>query len=387
MIEDWEHGGFAVYVHWPFCLAKCPYCDFNSHVRREVDHDRWRAALVREFETAAAELGDRKVTSVFFGGGTPSLMPPETVEAVISAIGTRFELAPSTEISLEANPTSVEIGKFRGFVDAGVNRFSLGVQSLRDTHLKALGRMHSASEALKAIEVAKSVCDRVSIDLIYARQNQSFADWEVELADALATGVDHLSLYQLTIEEGTRFWELASRDKLRGLPDQDLAADMYLRTQEICEEAGFLAYEVSNHARGDAACRHNMTYWQYGDYIGIGPGAHGRVSVEGKRMATSTLSNPEKWLAQVESTGTGYSSNDVLTRDEQADEYLLMSLRTVSGTDLNRLQAIGSRGPSFELVQRFKEDGFLELNDNIISVTQSGRLFLNKITSELAYTT
>lgn len=384
MTDDWKHGGFAVYVHWPFCLAKCPYCDFNSHVRREVDQGRWCAALVRELEHASEKLGKRKVSSIFFGGGTPSLMPPETVASVISAISARFEIDPDIEISLEANPTSVEIGKFRGFVDAGVNRFSLGIQSLKDADLRGLGRMHSAAEALTAIDVALSVCDRVSIDLIYARQHQSMSDWESELSQALATEVDHLSLYQLTIEDGTRFGDLASRGNLKGLPDQDLTADMYIRTQEICESRGYNAYEISNHARKGAACRHNMVYWQYGDYLGIGPGAHGRISYGGSRWATSTISNPEKWLDQVEKTGSGYKISELLTADEQFDELLLMSLRTTKGSDLQRMLDLAGRSPSNDVLDKLTNDGFINVEDGRIIVTSNGRLFLNRITSELS---
>ena len=276
MIEDWRNGGFGLYVHWPFCEAKCPYCDFNSHVSREIDEDRWRAAYLSEIDRLAELTPDRVLNSVFFGGGTPSLMSPELVNALIERIREKWAFANNIEITLEANPRSVEAGRFRGFSDAGVNRVSMGIQALNNPDLAKLGRLHSVEEARKAFDTARSVFKRISFDLIYARQGQSLNDWRKELTEALAMSVDHLSLYQLTIEQGTAFWERQRRGQLSGLPDEDLSADMYELTQEICDQHGMPAYEVSNHAEPGAESQHNLIYWRYGDYGGIGPGAHGR---------------------------------------------------------------------------------------------------------------
>ena len=341
--EDWREGGFAVYVHWPFCAAKCPYCDFNSHVRAGVDQDRWRRALVAELRAAAAETPGRTVGSVFFGGGTPSLMPPETVAAVMAAVGEEWGLAPDAEVTLEANPTSVEAGRFRGYRDAGVNRLSLGVQALDDDALRALGRRHSAAEALRALELARAVFARVSFDLIYARQGQSLADWRAELSRALALAGDHLSLYQLTIEPGTRFGELHALGRLRGLPDAELAAEMYHATQEICGAAGLPAYEVSNHARTGAEGRHNLVYWRYGDYVGVGPGAHGRLSLAGGRWATEGIRAPEAWLEAVERRGSGRAAREPVSGREQAAEMLMMGLRLREGVDPRRYARLAGR--------------------------------------------
>ena len=273
-MDDWQHGGFGVYIHWPFCLAKCPYCDFNSHVSRNIDHDIWREALLAELRHSAKLTGPRKVDTVFFGGGTPSLMQAETVSALIDEIDKLWGLDPNAEISLEANPTSVEAQKFADFSKAGVNRISMGIQSLNDVDLKALGRMHSVKEALMAFDIAKAQFKRVSFDLIYARQKQTADSWFSELRQALDLAVDHLSLYQLTIEQGTRFGDLYEKGNLKNLPPSDEAADMYLGTREICAEYGLNGYEISNYASQGAESRHNLIYWRYGDYAGVGPGAH-----------------------------------------------------------------------------------------------------------------
>ncbi len=338
--EDWRAGGFGVYVHWPFCAAKCPYCDFNSHVRRGVDQARWRRALVAEIAAAARAAPGRVVDTVFFGGGTPSLMPPETVAAVLAAIAAGWTLAPDAEITLEANPTSVEAGRFRGYRDAGVNRLSMGVQALNDADLRALGRMHDTAEAVRAFAVARGIFPRVSFDLIYARQGQTLADWRAELGRALALAIDHLSLYQLTIEPDTRFGELAARGRLRGLPDAALAADMYLATQEICAAAGLAGYEISNHARPGAESRHNLVYWRYGDYAGIGPGAHARLTDATARWALESLRQPEAWLAAVETEGSGIAARTQVAPAEQATEMLLMGLRLAEGIDPRRYAAL-----------------------------------------------
>ena len=338
--EDWRSGGFAVYIHWPFCLAKCPYCDFNSHVRQTVDADRWRRALVAEVAAAAMTVPGRTVGSIFFGGGTPSLMPPDTVAAVIAAIAEVWTLASDAEITLEANPTSVEAGRFRGYRDAGVNRLSMGVQALNDADLKALGRMHDTAEAVRAFEVARSIFPRVSFDLIYARQGQTLADWRSELDRALAMAIDHLSLYQLTIEPGTRFGDLAARGRLRGMPSPDASQEMYLATEEICGRAGFGTYEISNHARSGAESRHNLVYWRYGDYAGVGPGAHGRLTRGGTRWATEAIRSPEAWLDAVETRGSGLATEAPVSSTDQAIEMLMMGLRLAEGIDPNRYAAL-----------------------------------------------
>ncbi|HEV8036210.1 radical SAM family heme chaperone HemW, partial [Yoonia sp.] len=263
-MEDWEHGGFGLYIHWPFCQAKCPYCDFNSHVVAQIDQNAWAEAYLSEIARVGAETQGRVLRSVFFGGGTPSLMDPAVVDAILKKVRATWPIANDLEVTLEANPTSVEAGRFAGYRDAGVNRVSMGIQALNDADLKALGRLHSADEAMRAFEIARKVFDRVSFDLIYARQGQSVADWTAELQHALDLAVDHLSLYQLTIEDGTAFGDRYAAGKLRGLPDDDAAADMYAVTQEICEAAGFAGYEVSNHARAGCESIHNKIYWHYG---------------------------------------------------------------------------------------------------------------------------
>ncbi len=383
MNEDWKHAGFGVYVHWPFCLAKCPYCDFNSHVRAEVNQAAWRGALLSEIRHTAALTGPRKVDTVFFGGGTPSLMPPETIAAIIAEIDTVWGLKSGAEISMEANPTSVEAGRFAAFSDAGVNRLSMGIQALNDVDLKALGRMHSAAEAMEAFDIAKKYFDNVSFDLIYARQNQTLNDWEIELKLALDMAVDHLSLYQLTIEGGTRFGQLYERGKLRNLPSDDLATDMYFATQNICNLAGMAGYETSNHARNFAESQHNLIYWRYGDYAGIGPGAHGRLTLNGQRHATSTHLLPEKWLNTVKNHGSGRDSIENLSGIDQATEYLLMSMRLAEGSDLRRYANLsGSELPS-KIVQQLGDDGLLELQNGRLKTSEKGRPLLNAILREL----
>ena len=384
MTEDWRRAGFGVYVHWPFCAAKCPYCDFNSHVRAGVDQARWRRALVSEVRAAGAMTPGRRVDTVFFGGGTPSLMPPETVGAVIETIGEVWTLADGAEITLEANPTSVEAGRFQGYRDAGVNRVSLGVQALNDADLRALGRMHDAAEARTALGIARDIFDRMSFDLIYARQGQSLTDWRTELGRALSIAGDHLSLYQLTIEDGTRFGDLAARGRLRGLPDTDLAADMYLATQEICDAAGLPGYEVSNHARPGGESRHNLIYWRHGDYAGIGPGAHGRLSLAGGRMGTVTALGPEDWLSRVETDGTGVTAMEPIDAEDQAAELLLMGLRLREGIDPERYARLAGRTLDADAVGSLENNQLIEIVDKRIRTTASGRLLLNRVIGALA---
>ena len=319
----------ALYVHWPFCAAKCPYCDFNSHVAASIDHDAWRRAYLAEIARVRALTGPRRLTSIFFGGGTPSLMQPATVAAVIDAACTAWN-PQDVEITLEANPTSAEAGAFQGFALAGVTRLSLGVQALNDADLAALGRRHSASEALAALGLARRIFARTSFDLIYARQDQSLGAWQAELGRALALGPDHLALYQLTIEPGTPFARRAAAGGLRGLPDDDLGADLYAATQQITEAAGLPAYEVSNHARPGAESRHNLAYWRSADWAGIGPGAHGRLTLDGARVATEAARDPAAWLADP----AGAETLSLLPPEERDVERLLMGLRLREGIDL-----------------------------------------------------
>ncbi len=382
MIEDWRNGGFGLYVHWPFCEAKCPYCDFNSHVSREIDEDRWRAAYLSEIDRITDLTPDRVLNSVFFGGGTPSLMSPELVNALIERIREKWTFANNIEITLEANPRSVEAGRFRGFSDAGVNRVSMGIQALNNPDLAKLGRLHSVEEARKAFDTARSVFKRISFDLIYARQGQSLNDWRKELTEALAMSVDHLSLYQLTIEQGTAFWERQRRGQLSGLPDEDLSADMYELTQEICDQHGMPAYEVSNHAEPGAESQHNLIYWRYGDYGGIGPGAHGRLSLNGRKHATVAWRNPGAWLENAEQ-GNGDRINDIVSNIDQAGEYLMMGLRLQEGIDVVRVRDLDPAALSPEQTNKMADLGLIWQNGNRLGATPQGRMVLNSLITEL----
>lgn len=379
--DDWREAGFGVYIHWPFCRAKCPYCDFNSHVRREVDHDRWRAALVAELAAARALTGPRAADTIFFGGGTPSLMETSTVAAAIEAVDRLWGLSPGAEITLEANPTSVEADRFRGYAAAGVNRVSLGVQALNDADLKRLGRRHTAAEARAAFDIARAAFGRVSFDLIYARQDQTPEAWAAELQAALEMAVDHLSLYQLTIEAGTRFAELHARGGLRGLPEDDRAAEMYAATQEVAAAAGVPAYEVSNHARPGAESRHNLIYWRYGDYAGVGPGAHGRLTLDGRRWATEAPRAPETWLAAAEAGGA--ATREPLPDDAPGDEYALMALRLSEGMDLARHAALAGRAIPAARIDGLRDAGLLRREGGRIAATSAGRAVLNSLIADL----
>lgn len=376
--EDWRHGGFGLYLHWPFCKAKCPYCDFNSHVVAQIDEARWKAAYLSEIDRLGAETEGRVLQSVFFGGGTPSMMSPDLVDAILRRIRATWPMANNAEITLEANPTSVEAGRFAGYLDAGVNRVSLGVQALNDADLRRLGRMHTTAEAMAAFEIARSTFERVSFDLIYARQDQTLADWTAELSRALSMAVDHLSLYQLTVEDGTVFGARAALGQLRGLPDDDLGADLYLATQDICASAGFGGYEISNHARPGAESLHNRTYWQSGDYIGIGPGAQGRLTLNGTRWGTSTPLAPMPWLAQVERTGRGELHREVITHDDHLTEMLLMGLRLREGVSMVRLQSAGF-DPEAAQVADLIDLGLIADDPEQLRATDSGRPVLNGI--------
>jgi oxygen-independent coproporphyrinogen-3 oxidase len=383
LADDWQAGGFGVYVHWPFCAAKCPYCDFNSHVRAAVDQARWCRALVAEIAAAAADTPGRSVGTVFFGGGTPSLMPPETVAAALDAIGRGWRLAEGSEVTLEANPTSVEAGRFRGYRDAGVNRLSLGVQALDDADLRALGRRHDVAEAVRAFEVARAIFPRVSFDLIYARQGQTPAGWRRELGLALAMAVDHLSLYQLTIEPGTRFGDLAARGRLRGLPAAAAGAEMFRATQEICDRAGLPGYEVSNHARPGGESRHNLVYWRYGDYAGIGPGAHGRLTVGGTRWATEAIRVPEAWLAAVEAGSGRVASRTAVTPGEQAVEMAIMGLRLAEGIDPGRYAALAGEPVPELRIAELADLGLVARDHGRLRVTAKGRPLLDAVLRRL----
>uniref|UniRef100_UPI0040486688 radical SAM family heme chaperone HemW n=1 Tax=Yoonia sp. TaxID=2212373 RepID=UPI0040486688 len=380
--EDWENAGFGLYIHWPFCQAKCPYCDFNSHVAAKIDQKAWAKAYLSEIDRVGAETDGRILRSVFFGGGTPSMMDPGIVDAILSKVRATWGMANDIEITLEANPTSVEAGRFAGYREAGVNRISMGVQALNDADLKALGRLHSHTEALAAFDVARNIFDRVSFDLIYARQNQTLEAWREELSRALALAVDHLSLYQLTIENGTAFGDRYSAGKLRGLPDDDRAADMYELTQTLCEEAGFPAYEVSNHAKSGSESLHNRIYWRYGDYAGIGPGAHGRLTVAGQRYATETPLAPGAWRALIDRTGSGEGSRSVLTQSDAATEFLLMGLRLSEGVDLNRL-ASEMFHRIIPKINGLSDIGMVEREQDRLRVTTRGRPVLNAVLRHL----
>lgn len=382
-VEDWQSGGFGIYLHWPFCQAKCPYCDFNSHVSRDIDHDRWARAYLSELERMRELTGHRVVQSVFFGGGTPSLMPPELVATLLDRISRLWPQANDCEVTLEANPTSVEAARFNGFRDAGVNRVSVGIQALNDADLNRLGRLHSVAEAIKAFDLARKIFPRASFDLIYARQHQTLSDWRAELGEALQIEAGHLSLYQLTIEEGTAFGDRYQRNKLGGLPDDDISADMFLLTQDMCAEAGLPAYEVSNHARDSHEGRHNLVYWRYGDYLGVGPGAHGRLTATGQRWAQHSTRMPNAWLEQVEKTGNGEQVPQPLPAVEQAAEYLMMSMRLHEGSSLSRYESLSNAPLDVEKIADLQASGHLWLNGDRLGTTPAGRAVLNAVLRQL----
>ncbi|MBB4154655.1 oxygen-independent coproporphyrinogen-3 oxidase [Sphingomonas jinjuensis] len=371
---------FALYVHWPFCVSKCPYCDFNSHVREQVDQAAWRDALLADLAHEAAMLPGRTLGSIFFGGGTPSLMPPATVAAILDAAACHWSFAPDIEITLEANPSSVEAARFADLAAAGVNRASLGLQALDDDALRFLGRAHDVDEGLAALGVAQSVFERTSIDLIYARPGQPQSDWESELARAIALGTEHLSLYQLTIEPGTRFATEAAKGRLT-IPNADTAADLFETTRAITAAAGLPAYETSNHARAGAESRHNLTYWRYGDYAGIGPGAHGRRD----GLATVRRKKPENWLAAVARSGHGIESEDALTPHERATEALVMGLRLTEGIDLPRVAALaGGEAPvDHAAVDRLSRHGLIVRDGDRLRVTEAGAPVLEGILRDI----
>lgn len=378
-------AAFGVYVHWPFCLSKCPYCDFNSHVRHaEIDEDRFARAFAREIEITAARTPGRQVSSIFLGGGTPSLMRPQTVGAILDAIGRHWHVAPAVEVTLEANPTSVEAARFAGYRAAGVNRVSLGVQALDDVSLKALGRLHTAREALDAVAIARGAFERYSFDLIYARPDQTPRMWADELKRAIAEAAEHLSLYQLTIEEDTPFFGLHAAGKLK-TPDEATARALFDVTQEICGQHGLPAYEISNHARPGAECRHNLVYWRGEEYAGIGPGAHGRLDIDGVRHAVATEKRPEAWLMRVEANGHGVITDDILNSEERADEFLLMGLRLTEGIDPRRYADLSGRALDPRRIAVLREEGAITVDaSGRLRVTQAGFPVLDAVVADLA---
>ena len=378
--------GFGIYVHWPFCAAKCPYCDFNSHVRHGgVDQQAFAGAFSREMATMRDWTGPRQVTSVFIGGGTPSLMQPETVGAILSAADAFWGLPDGIEITMEANPSSADADRFAGYRAAGINRLSLGIQALNDADLKWLGRLHDTQEARAAIEMARATFPRLSFDLIYARPGQTPAAWQAELGEAIALAADHLSLYQLTIEDGTPFKALHAAGRI-AMPDDDRAAELYALTQEITAARGLPAYEISNHAAPGAQSRHNLTYWRYGDYVGTGPGAHGRFAVDGgSKRVTMAGRNPECWLSAVTEHGHGVVEEETLDAAAQADEMLLMGLRLAEGIDLARYEALAGRGFNTGRLETLQRERLVEpLSNSRIRATPAGRLVLNAVVAELA---
>ncbi|MBX3494837.1 MAG: coproporphyrinogen III oxidase [Parvibaculum sp.] len=380
--DDPRGPGFGIYVHWPFCQSKCPYCDFNSHVVAAVDQARWAAALTRELEHMRWLTGPRRVRSIFFGGGTPSLMEVATVEAVLQRIHALWQVDEDVEVTLEANPTSAEAARFRGYAAAGVNRLSLGVQSLDDAQLKFLGRLHTADEALHAIALARETFPRLSFDLIYARPGQTREAWERELRAALAHAADHLSLYQLTIEPETAFARLYEKGAF-ALPAEDAAAALYELTGDICAEVGMSAYEVSNYAKPGAECRHNLVYWRYGDYAGVGPGAHGRVRAGEVHRATRTLRAPGQWIEAVEREGHGLEASEEISPAEQGDEMMLMGLRLEEGVSLSRYAKLTGRALAETRLENLATAGLLRRDGDRIRATPQGRLVLDALLARL----
>lgn len=377
---------FGVYIHWPFCKSKCPYCDFNSHVSDSVDHDAWAKAYEREIDHVAGMTGEREITSIFFGGGTPSLMKPQTVEHILTHLGKVWNVSNDIEITLEANPTSIEADKFSDFKEAGINRVSVGVQSLRDNDLKFLGREHSAKEALGAIKIANDIFDRVSFDLIYARPEQTIEGWQEELTEALEYANGHLSLYQLTIEQGTPFYAMEARGDFR-IPEADQAGEFYEATQEILNAAGLPAYEISNHAAKGQESAHNLTYWRYGDYAGIGPGAHGRLTLDGKKFATRTHRAPDIWLERAAKDGHGYHPFEEVNAEARLTEMMMMGLRLYDGVALKDIEAETGQDWRMMLrqdkVQHLIDERMLVLDKTHIKSTAAGAQRLNGLLSYL----
>ncbi|MBA5723699.1 radical SAM family heme chaperone HemW [Candidatus Liberibacter sp.] len=378
-------SSLGIYIHWPFCIKKCPYCDFNSHVRRQViDQDRFVRALLTEMAWMRELSGSRTVTSIFFGGGTPSLVSPRNISIILEGIGKNWNLPSDTEITIEANPSSTEADRFLGYRKAGVNRVSLGIQSLEDRALRFLGRTHDASEAIEAINLARDIFPRMSFDLIYARPGQSIDEWDSELNKALSYATDHLSLYQLTIEQGTMFYKLHQKGVLE-LPDENLAADLYTLTQTIMNAHGFYSYEISNYARPGFESFHNLTYWRYGNYVGIGPGAHGRIDVDSHRMAIAVEKHPENWLNMVEKNGNAIIEKEILSSEQKADEFLMMGMRLKEGIDVNHWEKLSGRSLDVQCEKTLQEKGLIErIGSSRLRCTSSGMMILDAIVTELS---
>jgi oxygen-independent coproporphyrinogen-3 oxidase len=374
---------FGIYVHWPFCAAKCPYCDFNSHVRTQIDEQGWVDGIVAELNWIARSQDSRPVVqTIFFGGGTPSLMSGKSLARILETVAALWPMANDPEITLEANPASADAARFADYCAAGVNRVSLGVQALNDADLKKLGRLHDRAEAVAALDLAMRTFDRVSLDLIYARPDQSDAQWREELKQALGFGTSHLSLYQLTIEPETPYALLHRNGQLH-IPDEDIAAGLYETTQDLTAAAGLPAYEISNHARPGEESRHNLIYWRYGDYAGVGPGAHGRLSVNGQRTATAAIKLPERWRDTVAKAGHGYSEMTEISDDEAAREHLLMNLRLGEGLDLAAYEARWHTRPDAAKIAALVEQGMLAQDGDVLTATPQGRLLLNAVIAAL----
>jgi oxygen-independent coproporphyrinogen-3 oxidase len=378
-------SGFGIYVHWPFCAAKCPYCDFNSHVRSRIDEDGWIDAIVQELEWVALQQGTERpiVETVFFGGGTPSLMRGSSAQRTLDTIARLWRTANDVEVTLESNPASADAARFRDYRSAGVNRLSLGIQALNDRDLKMLGRLHDVAEARAALKLAMANFERVSLDLIYARPDQTLSEWRKELEEALAFGTEHLSLYQLTIEPATPFYQLHRNGTLK-IPDEGLAADLFELTQALTTTAGRPAYEISNHARPGSEARHNLLYWRYGTYAGVGPGAHGRLELNGKRIATETEKLPERWRELVARNGHGLIEQSPIAANDAAREQLLMNLRLSEGLDLAAYRARWDLCVDEERIAALVQQGLLRLDDQRLSATPRGRLLLNSVIAALA---
>ena len=384
MAEIWSEDRFGIYIHWPFCQSICPYCAFNRRLHEAVDDNAWRDAYIDQIASSFSELGRRKCASVYFGGGTPSLMPPQTVESIIEAVSGACDLAPDAEITLEANPTSSEARKFRDFRLAGVNRVSIGMQSLSDAGLAALGRTHDAAQARFAHDAARAVFENVSVDLMFGRQRQTPAQWELELQQALGWGAPHMSLYQLTIEPDTAFARRLERQRLPGIPDEDSLADMHRIADALCADAGYRHYEVSNFCRPGFEARHNLLYWRSRDWLGLGPGAHGRIELDGSRFATLATSSTTEWLALVQATGCGEQERRSLDSEEVALEYLLMSLRLEEGMSHGRYLSLGGHRIDPRLIAELVEDGLVLCREGRICATSHGRMLLNTVVGLLA---
>ncbi len=387
MMRGSEPVGAGLYIHWPFCESKCPYCDFNSHVADALDEDVWCRALIRELEHTAATAAPVRIETVFFGGGTPSLMSPSTVGSLINAAASLFPFGDDIEVTLEANPSSVETARFRGFHEAGVNRVSIGVQSLNNNALRFLGRRHDAVDARRAVETAHQFFRRVSLDLIYARPGQEMSAWRDELREALAITGDHISLYQLTIEKGTAFFG----DQARGvfiMPDEELTAAFFEITEEETARSGHHAYEVSNHAKPGAECRHNVLCWQGADYFGIGPGAHGRIRKHGQRHATERIPGPVNWLTAVERQGHGMRRCDPVGRTDRIEELLITGLRLTAGLDRTLFRKIAGKDleDCFDMnrLHALVREHLICLDENGLRATRTGIWRLNALTAELA---